>query len=195
MTLFKYSRFLCYSMPSFGVSAISPKKSSSNISPTSVIAFITGWNYHQMKNNIRYKGNTNKTSVIIFFNRKSKTPSDGTFLGRTSVEVFVVVHFCFSFCGCSSFHFWSSFYCCCFSFHFQAAFPCHRHSILASEAREDLHQLWALLWLLSIAFAFPSPASATILSKRFYPQAFLTLRSITKIFDSTCVYQGLPGSW
>ena len=28
----------------------------------------------------------------------------------------------------------------------------------------------------------------------FYPQAFFTLRSFTDIFDSTCVYQGLPGS-
>ena len=28
----------------------------------------------------------------------------------------------------------------------------------------------------------------------FYPQAFFTLRSFTNIFDSTCVYQGLPGS-
>ena len=27
-----------------------------------------------------------------------------------------------------------------------------------------------------------------------YPQAFFTLRSFTDIFDSTCVYQGLPGS-
>ena len=28
----------------------------------------------------------------------------------------------------------------------------------------------------------------------FYPQAFFTLRSLTDIFDSTCVYQGLPWS-
>ena len=28
----------------------------------------------------------------------------------------------------------------------------------------------------------------------FYPQAFFTLRSFTDSFDSTCVYQGLPGS-
>ena len=28
----------------------------------------------------------------------------------------------------------------------------------------------------------------------FYPQAFFILRSFTDIFDSTCIYQGLPGS-
>ena len=28
----------------------------------------------------------------------------------------------------------------------------------------------------------------------FYPQAFFTLRPLTDIFDSTCVYQGFPGS-
>ena len=28
----------------------------------------------------------------------------------------------------------------------------------------------------------------------FYPQAFFTLRSFTKIFDLTCIYQGLPMS-
>ena len=28
----------------------------------------------------------------------------------------------------------------------------------------------------------------------FYSQAFFTLRSFTNIFDSTCIYQGLPGS-
>ena len=51
-----------------------------------------------MKNNTRYKGNTNYYSVIIFF-LKSKTPSDGTLnlAGRTSSKVFVmlviVLHF------------------------------------------------------------------------------------------------------
>ena len=43
-----------------------------------------------MKNNIRYKGNTNNTSVIIFltWSNPTKTPSDGTLLGRTSQEDF-----------------------------------------------------------------------------------------------------------
>ena len=67
MILFNSSRFLCYSVASFGVSTISPKKSSSfNISSTLAIIFIIYRNHHQMKNNIRYKGNTNSTSVIIF---------------------------------------------------------------------------------------------------------------------------------
>ena len=44
-----------------------------------------------MKNNIRYKGNINNTSVIIFFNWRTKTPSDVTLLGRTSSEVFVML--------------------------------------------------------------------------------------------------------
>ena len=29
----------------------------------------------------------------------------------------------------------------------------------------------------------------------FYPQAFFTFCSFTDIFDSTCIYQGLLGSW
>ena len=44
-----------------------------------------------MKNNIRYKGNINNTSVIIFFNWRTKTPCDVTLLGRTSSEVFVML--------------------------------------------------------------------------------------------------------
>ena len=71
MTLFKHSRFLCCSMASFGVSTVSPKNSSSfNTFSTSAIAFITCRNRHHMWNNIRYKGNINNTSVIIFFNRR-----------------------------------------------------------------------------------------------------------------------------
>ena len=102
-------------MPSFGVSTTSPKNSLSFcMSPTLAIIFIKWRNRHHMKNNIRYKGNNNNTSINIFFlNRKSKTPSNGTLLGRTSEKVFVVVdlHFLFT----SLFHFSSSF-CCCSSF-------------------------------------------------------------------------------
>ena len=75
---------------------------------------------------------------------------------------------------------WSSFCCCCSSFvafhfvvvssfDFQATWPCHRHSTLASQTREGLHQLWALPRLLSIAFSFSSTASATVLSGHFLP--------------------------
>ena len=62
-----------------------------------------------------------------------------------------------------------------FFIHFQATLPCHRHSTLASQAREGLHQLWALPQLLLIAFSFSSTASAKV--GIFYPQAFFTLRS------------------
>ena len=67
-------------------------------------------NRHHMKNHIKYKGNINNTSVIIFFfNRQfshfstsflcdlTKTPSNGTLLGRICSKVFlmlvVVFHF------------------------------------------------------------------------------------------------------
>ena len=46
---------------------------------------------------IRYKGNINNTSVIIFFNCRTKTPRDVTLLGRTSEEVFMMLLFFISF--------------------------------------------------------------------------------------------------
>ena len=65
------------------------------------------------------------------------------------------------------------------SLHFRAISPCHRHSTLASQACEGLHQLWALPWLLSIAFAFSS--SAMVVSGNFLPTGvfYLTLLSPT----------------
>ena len=98
MTLFKHPRFLCCSIPSFVVSTTPPKKSSSfSIFSTSAIAFITCRNRYQMRNSIRYKGNINSTSVIIFLMDLSyfppsflydltKKPSDGTCLGETPVR-------------------------------------------------------------------------------------------------------------
>ena len=97
--LFKNSRFLYWSTPSFSVSTVSAKNSSSfNMFSTSVIAFIKSLNCHHMKNNVRYKGNTNNTSVIILListlvifyllfyvlRKLNKTLSDGTLLGKTS---------------------------------------------------------------------------------------------------------------
>ena len=83
---------------------------------------------------------------------------------------------------------WSSFCCCCSSFvafhfvvvssfDFQATWPCHRHSTLASQTREGLHQLWALPRLLLIAFSFSSTGNATVLSGYFLPTGvfYLTL--------------------
>ena len=93
MTLFNSFWFLCCSISSFGVSATSPKISLLlNMSPTLDIICIKCRNRHHMKNNIRHKGNnTNNTSVIIFFNWRTKTPSDVTLLGRTSREVFMML--------------------------------------------------------------------------------------------------------
>ena len=123
-----------------------------------------------MKNNIRYKGNTNNASVIFFFNRKptqQKLPAMVLCLGEPPGRflLFLFIHFRSSFC------------CCCSSFHFQATLPCHRHSTLASQARKGLHQLWALPWLLLIAFAFSSIASAIVLVETFLPTCvfYLTL--------------------
>ena len=63
---------------------------------------------------------------------------------------------CIFICRCSSF--------CCWLFFidFQATLPCHRHSTLASQGREGLHQLWALPQLLLITFSFSSTVSATV---------------------------------
>ena len=63
------------------------------------------------------------------------------------------------------------------SFDFQATLPCHRHSTLASQTREGLHQLWPLPRLLSIAFSFSSTMSAMVLSGNFLPTGvfYLTL--------------------
>ena len=72
MTLFKLSRFLCCSMPSYCVSIISPKNSPLfNIFSTSAIVFTAWQSRHHMRNNVRYKGNINNTSI---FNRCLKWP-------------------------------------------------------------------------------------------------------------------------
>ena len=97
LILFNSSCFLCCSVPSFGASTTSPKNSSSvNLSPTLVIIFITYRNRHQMKNNVRYKGNINNTSVIIFL-KNQKLPAMLICLGEPPVR--------FLCCCCCSFHF------------------------------------------------------------------------------------------
>ena len=78
--------------------------------------------------------------------------------------------------------------------YFQATLPCHRHSTLASQAREGIHQLWALPRLLLIAFSFSSTASATVLSGHFLPTGVFYLTLLPDIFGTTCFYQGFPGS-
>ena len=69
-------------------------------------------------------------------------------------------------------------------FDFQATLPCHRHSTLASQTREGLHQLWALPRLLLIAFSFSSTASATVLSGHFLPTGFFYLTLLPNIFGA-----------
>ena len=79
------------------------------MSPTLAIVFITCRNRQHMINNIWYKGNTNKTSVIIFSKLKiKKLPAILICFGEN-----LRGGFCDASC-CSSFHFWSSFCCCIF---------------------------------------------------------------------------------
>ena len=87
--------------------------------------------------------------------------------------------------------------CCCFFPHwrfvrFRATFSCHRHSILDSQAREGLQQLWALPWLLLVALLLPG-LSVTVLPRAlrfwlgiFYPEVFFYLALLFHIFDTFC---------
>ena len=156
-----------------------------------------------MKNNIRYKGNTNNTSVIIFLNRKVKN-SQRWYFAWENLR--------------------GGFCCCCCSFIFVLHFVVVLHSFLFF--------ILLLLFFISFPGCFamspalhpgfsgpwrPPPAlsstlatfgcftfasfSVTVLPPAlqfwvgvFYPQAFFTLRSFTDISGSTCVYQGLPRS-
>ena len=181
-------------MPSFGVSTISPKKSSSfNISTTSAIASIKSWNRHQMKNNIRYKGNTNNTSVIIFLIGQ-KLPAMVLCLGeppRRFLLLLLYLHFIFV----SSFHFWSSFCCCCSSFHFQTVFPCHRHSNPGFSGPwkppPALSSTLTTFDCLCFSFYWEHYGFEWAL---FTHRHFLPYAPSPGIFDSTCVYEGLSGS-
>ena len=167
-----------------------------------------------MKNNIRYKGNTINTSVTIFLSQKSKAPSDGTLLGRTSEEVFVMLLFFISFLIFisfsyfhfrfrSSFHFWSSL-CCCALFvvflHFTFSFRRHpspfrglspgfytQFYTFSPVHRRVIRDIF--IFNHSVIFL---PRALRSWVDIFYHQAFFTLCSFT---DSlTCVYQGVPGS-
>ena len=92
-------------MPSFGVSATSPKNSLLfNMSPTSAIIFIKCPNRCHMKNNIRYEGNTNNTSVIIFLKSKVKN-------SQRWFSAWENLRGGFRDVGC---HFWYSFHFCIF---------------------------------------------------------------------------------
>ena len=77
-------------------------------------------------------------------------------------------------------------------FDFQATLPCHRHSTLASQTREGLHQLWALPWLLLIAFSFSSTASATVLSGHLLPIGVFYLTLLPNIFGKFLTFWHIP---
>ena len=95
------------------INGISKKSSSFNMFSSSAIAFITCLNRHQIRNNVRYKGNINNTSVIIFLIgalddlcKLNKNSQRWHLLRRTSSEVFtmlVVVHYFCDVGCCSSF--------------------------------------------------------------------------------------------
>ena len=170
-----------------------------------------------MINNIWYKGNTNKTSVIIFSKLKiKKLPAILICFGEN-----LRGGFCDASC-CSSFHFWSSFcccifisflifilllfficrcslFCCCFSFTFsfrrhpspfRGLLPSfYTHFILSAQPIAE--------WLVCDTFIFNH--SVIFLPRAlwpwvgiFYSQAFFTLCSFTDIL--ICVYQGFTGS-
>ena len=77
-------------------------------------------------------------------------------------------------------------------FDFQATLPCHRHSILASQTLEGLHQLWALPWLLSIAFFFHLPRALRFWVGIFSPQVFFTLHSFPTFLAQPNIFGTFP---
>ena len=206
ITLFYSSCLLSCSMPSFGVSTTSPKNSSSfNMSLTSVIIFIKCWNRHHMKNHIRYEGNINNTSVIIFLKSKFKNYQQ-CYFGWENLQ--------WGFCCCSSFHFcssyfllfficWCSSFCCCSSF----VNFLHSHFLfdISPYPSVDYHQVFT-----PILYFQPSPsqsdsrhfhfqpfrylltASATVLSGHFLPTGIFYLALLHR--HLTSVYQGFTGS-
>ena len=221
MRTFKHSRFLCCSMPSFGVSTVSLKKSSSfSMSPTLVIAFIKGRNRYQMKDNIKYKGNTNNTSVIIFL-KIQRLPAMLLSLGEPPVRFFVVSSFhfwssfcccificqcssfccCIFICRCSSFCCcificWCSSFCCCSSFTF--SFRRHPSPFRGLSPGFYTHFILSAQpiaeWFATLSFFDHSILPRTLRPwvGIFYPQALFTLCSLTEIL--TWVYQGFRGS-
>ena len=129
-----------------------------------------------MKNNIRYKGNTNNTSVIIFFNRgptQQKLRAMILCLGEPPGRFFVVaVHSFLFFILLLFFISFPGYFTMSLALH-----PWHLKLVKTST------KLWALPRLLLIAFCF------FICRERygfewgfFFPLAFFTLRSFIDIF-------------
>ena len=154
-----------------------------------VIAFIKGWNRHQTKNNSRYKGNTDNTSAIIFLKVKNSRRCYFAWENPRG-----------SFCCCCNFISFLIFILLLFFIHIYFS-------------TSSLTLPWTIARFLHPFYTF-SPAHRRVIRDTFifkhsviflpralrfwvgvfYPQAFFTLRSFTDIFDSTCVYQGFPGS-
>ena len=176
---------------------LSPKKSLwFNIFSTSAIIFIRCLNRHQMRNNIRYKGNINSTSVIIFlidtfdyFCKLNKNSQRWYFAWENLQEVFmmlvVVLH--------SLLFLW----CCLLLFlRFRATFsmpvalhPGFFRPVNASTCSELYPGYFRLLYF-SVTFLLR--ALRFWVGIFFYPQAFFALLSFPIFLPQTCFYPGLP---
>ena len=182
---------------------ITKNSSSFYISPTLAIIFKFR-NRQHTKNNIRYKRNINNTSSF-FLNRKSKTPSDVTLLGRTSEDVFVmlavVLHFIFDL----HFVFVSSFVYLHFGVVSSFVVFLHSHFLfdVIPHPSVDYRRVFTPILYFQpsslqsdprhfhfLPFRYLLAESTAVLSGLFLSQAFFTLRSFTNIL--TCVYQGFP---
>ena len=176
---------------------LSPKKSLwFNIFSTSAIIFIRCLNRHQMRNNIRYKGNINSTSVIIFlidtfdyFCKLNKNSQRWYFAWENLQEVFmmlvVVLH--------SLLFLW----CCLLLFlRFRATFS------MPVVLHPGFSGLWmpppalsSIPWLFSIAllFRYIFTASATVLSGYFFlPTGVFCLTLLPHIFATNLLLSRPP---
>ena len=150
-----------------------------------------------MKNNIRYKGNTNNTSVIIFLIGQ-KLPAMVLCLGeppRRFLLLLLFIHFCSSFCCCSSFifvlhfvvvvlHFISR-----LLFHVTGTPPWLLRPVMASTSSElypDYFHFQPFRYLLT--------ASATVLSGRFLPTGVFYLTLLHRHFWHVFVTQMRAGT-
>ena len=152
-----------------------------------------------MKNNIKYKGNTNNTSVIIlFFKSKVKNSKQWHFAWERGVFCDVGCHFLFFILLLYLNFIFVSSSCCCIFIHI---------FFLTS----SLTLLWTIARFLHPFYTI-SPAHCRVICNNFifnhsvifltqalqprvdifYSLAFFTLRFFTNIL--TCVYQGFLGS-
>ena len=209
MTLFNSSLFLCCTMPSFGVSTTS-LKNSFNMAPTPAIIFIKCQSPHHMKNNIRYKGNANNTSVIIFL--IGGQISQWYYFAWENLQG----AFCDVGCNCSFvfglhfvavFHFvvvvfrFIAFYAMLFFIHcFSTSFLTllwtiarfYTHFILSAQPNAEWFMILSFSTFLRSSFHSVT-SSTTVLSGHFLPTGFFFYLPLLHWYF-TCVYQGLPGS-